>query len=159
MFTDIVGSTGMIAVIGDDAWVHLRRWHDQALRAIFATHGGQEIDHAGDGFFVAFPTEADAIECAIEIQRSLEAHRRLNGFAPQVRIGIHAAAAMVAGGDYQGAGVHVAARIGAAAVGGEILASLETARAAGIVVGETRTLSLKGVPEPVDATSIPWREV
>jgi class 3 adenylate cyclase len=83
LFTDIVGSTGMIAVIGDDAWVHLRRWHDATLWAIFARHSGKEIDHAGDGFFVAFATEADAIGCAVEIQRSLDAHRRMNGFAPQ----------------------------------------------------------------------------
>jgi class 3 adenylate cyclase len=33
LFTDIVGSTSLIGVIGDDAWDDLRRWHDQALRA------------------------------------------------------------------------------------------------------------------------------
>jgi class 3 adenylate cyclase len=86
----------------------------------------------------------DATSCAIEIQRSLKAHRRVNGFAPKVRIGIHAARAMVGGGEYQGAGVHVAARIGAAAAGGEILASLETARAAGVAAGETRDADAQG---------------
>ena len=118
VFTDIVDSTRMIALIGDDAWVMLRRWHDTTLRSIFASHGGTEIDHAGDGFFVAFADASTAAACAVDIQRSLDAHRRLNGFAPLVRIGLHTAEVVVAGGDYQGAGVHVAARIGAAAAGG-----------------------------------------
>ena len=74
VFTDIVDSTGMIAVIGDDAWVMLRRWHDSTLRSMFATHGGNEIDHAGDGFFVAFADASAAAACAVDIQRTLESH-------------------------------------------------------------------------------------
>ncbi len=158
VFTDIVDSTRTIALIGDDAWVMLRRWHDTTLRSVFASHGGTEIDHAGDGFFVAFADASTAAACAVDIQRSLDAHRRLNGFAPLVRIGLHTAEVVVAGGDYQGAGVHVAARIGAAAAGGEILASAQTAVAAGHLDGQTTTLTLKGLPEPVDVTAISWRD-
>ena len=55
LFTDIVGSTALIEVIGDEAWNDLRRWHNEALRSSFDDHEGEEIDHAGDGFFVAFP--------------------------------------------------------------------------------------------------------
>ena len=51
------------------------------------------------------------------IQRTLADHRRAHGFAPQVRIGVHAAEATRAAGDYEGAGVHAAARIGALARG------------------------------------------
>lgn len=54
MFTDIVKSTTLVEAIGDDAWEDLLRWHDVTLRSLFAGHGGEEIDHAGDGFFVAF---------------------------------------------------------------------------------------------------------
>ena len=157
VFTDIVDSTGMIAVIGDEAWLMMRRWHDATLRSIFATHGGKEIDHAGDGFFVAFADASAAVRCAVDIQRSLEKHRRVNGFAPQVRVGMHTAAVLVSGGDYQGAGVHLAARIGAAAIGGEILASVRGGGRRGTLDGPTKTLTLKGVPEPVEVASIPWR--
>ena len=87
LFTDIVGSTSLIGVIGDDAWDDLRRWHDQTLRASFVDHGGEEIDHAGDGFFVAFPDVTTALASAVEIQRRLAEHRRAHGFAPQVRMG------------------------------------------------------------------------
>ena len=90
LFTDIVSSTSLIGVIGDDAWDDLRRWHDQTLRASFVDHGGEEIDHAGDGFFVAFPDAASALASAVEIQRRLVEHRRDHGFAPQVRMGLHA---------------------------------------------------------------------
>src|SRR6185312_14113980 len=54
MFTDIVESTSLIGAIGDQAWVHLHRWHDDMLRALFGRHNGEEINQAGDGFFVAF---------------------------------------------------------------------------------------------------------
>ena len=83
----------LMGVIGDDAWDDLRRWHDQTLRASFADHGGEEIDHAGDGFFVAFPDAAVGPRLAVEIQRRLVEHRRAHGFAPQVRMGVHATAA------------------------------------------------------------------
>ena len=126
MFTDIVKSTNLVEAIGDEAWGDLLQWHDQTLRSLFANHGGAEIDHAGDGFFVAFEQPASAIECAVAIQRTLADHRRAHGFSPQVRIGLHTAKATRRGINYRGKGVHEAARIAALAEAGEILASQET---------------------------------
>lgn len=158
LFTDIVGSTSLIAAIGDEAWEDLRRWHDQALRATFADHGGEEIDHAGDGFFLAFPTVTSAVACAIEIQRRLGDHRRTHGFAPQVRIGLHATAATRDEESYTGLGVHAAARIGALAGAGEILASVDTLEVIEKVrTMDRRTVRLKGIDQPVDVVSIDWR--
>ncbi len=159
LFTDIVGSTSLMGVIGDEAWDHLRRWHDQTLRASFVEHGGEEIDHAGDGFFVAFPDTASALASAVEIQRRLVEHRRTHGFAPQVRMGLHATAATHDGSDYTGLGVHTAARISALAGAGEILASAETmGEAPGLPTSEARTAHLKGIAEPVDVVTIEWRD-
>ena len=76
---------------------------------------GEEVAHTGDGFFVAFQRAADGIECAVDIQRRLARHRREHGFAPWVRIGLHAAEATRERRNYIGGGVHVAARVGAAA--------------------------------------------
>ncbi len=131
LFTDIVGSTSLLDAIGDDAWQDVRRWHDDTLRACFPRHDGDEVDHAGDGFFVSFPDAASAVACAIEIQQRLVAHRREHGFAPSVRIGLHAAEATEDGEGFAGRGVHAAARIGALAGGGEILASHDTVARAG----------------------------
>ena len=127
LFTDIVDSTPLVEAIGDEAWQNLVGWHDRTLRSLFREHGGEEVDHAGDGFFVAFPEAQSAADCAVAIQRSLAEHRRSQGFAPQLRAGIHAAEAEQARGAYLGKGVHEAARIGGIAAAGEILASLETA--------------------------------
>jgi class 3 adenylate cyclase len=160
MFTDIVTSTDLIGLIGDDAWSELLRWHDRELRNAFAEHHGEEVNHTGDGFFVAFEHAGDAIECAVDIQRRLARHRREHGFAPSVRIGLHTAEATREGRNYSGQGVHIAARIGAAANSGEILASSSALAAAGAIrlpQSEPRSLSLKGVREQTEARSIDWR--
>lgn len=157
LFTDIVRSTELITAIGDEAWVDVVRWHDQALRDLFAAHSGEEIDHAGDGFFVAFDRPAPAVECAVAIQRRLREHRREHGFAPQVRIGLHQADALSAGGGYKGKGVHEAARIGALADAGEILASRTTVQGAPLEhrLSDPRKAVLKGMGT-VEIVAVEW---
>ena len=160
MFTDIVTSTDLVGLIGDDAWSELLRWHDRELRAAFAAHGGEEVNHTGDGFFVAFERAIDGIECAVDIQRRLARHRREHGFAPWVRIGLHAADATREGRDYRGQGVHVAARVGAAAGSEEILVTATVLDGIGpgrFPLSEARSLTLKGVREPVEVRSVAWR--
>jgi class 3 adenylate cyclase len=156
LFTDIVASSQLVDAIGDEAWETLVRWHDQALRSLFASHDGKEVDHAGDGFFVAFTEPHQALDCAVAIQRRLAEQRRDHGFAPQVRIGVHAAEASEAAGRYRGRGVHEAARIGAIAGAAEIVASARTADGA-YPASEPRSISLKGLSEPVDVVTIEWR--
>ena len=129
VFTDVVRSTRLVAEMGDEAWARLLAWHDRALRGLFSEYGGSELDHAGDGFAVAFAGAEEAVRCAIAIQRALAAQRRAHGFAPAVRIGVHRSEAVVLEGTYRGVGMHVAARIGALAGGGEIVASAPTAEA------------------------------
>jgi class 3 adenylate cyclase len=157
LFTDVVSSTNLIEVIGDEAWRDLVGWHDRTLRALFAEHGAEEIDHAGDGFFVAFASAEEAITCAIAIQRRLADHRREHGFAPQVRIGVHAAEATASDAGYHGKGVHEAARLGALADGGEIVASVVTIEAADVDYTNPRAVELKGISEPVEVVSVSWR--
>jgi class 3 adenylate cyclase len=157
MFTDIVGSTRLVEAIGDASWGSLVRWHDRTLRSLFAKHQGEEVDHAGDGFFVAFSDIKSAMACAIEIQRSLEQHRSQHGFAPDVRIGLHTAAAPSGSRGYRGRGVHVAARIAAMASGGEILAAHESLRdVADYRVSEPRVERLKGIADPVSIVAVDW---
>ena len=159
MFTDIVKSTNLVEAIGDEAWENLLHWHDQTLRSLFGEHEGEEVKHAGDGFFVAFSDAAGAVECAAAIQRTLADHRRKHGFAVQVRIGLHSAEATRRGRDYGGKGVHQAARIASLAEGGEILASQATlaADAVSYSLSDPRLVSLKGISEPVPVVAIEWR--
>jgi class 3 adenylate cyclase len=156
VFSDICGSTNLVEAIGDTAWLDLVEWHDRTLRTLFLKHGGDEVDHAGDGFFVAFQDPAAALACAVAIQRALAEHRRDHGFAPPVRIGVHAADAIPAGGGFRGKGVHTAARVGALAQANEVLASRETAEAARVNFANPRIVELKGISEPVEIVSVDW---
>src|SRR4051794_1375496 len=157
MFTDIVSSTSLAELLGDEAWSTLLRWHDETLRGLFATHRGQEVVATGDGFFIGFDSPEDALSCAVAIQRTLAAHRRDHGFAPQVRIGIHLADATQVGQNYQGMGVNQASRIASVAGGSEIVASIETVGGTKYRTSEQRSVELKGISKPVDVVSVEWQ--
>jgi class 3 adenylate cyclase len=159
MFTDIVDSTKLVELLGDAAWENLLSWHDRTLRTCFDRHNGEEVKHEGDGFFVAFADAGSALDCAITMQRTLDEHRREHGFAPQVRIGVHAAEVTERGGDYGGKGVHTAARIGASASADEIVASQATLEGLDgrFTTSAKRALQLKGLAEPVLVATVDWR--
>jgi class 3 adenylate cyclase len=156
MFTDVVGSTALVEALGDEAWDTLLRWHDATLREVFTAHEGREISTTGDGFFVSFESPEQAVAAAIAIQRRLAEHRKTAGFAPQVRIGLHASDAQQVGANFRGKGVHEASRIAGLASAGQIVASLSTVgesyRAAGF-----RSETLKGLSEPIEVVTVDWR--
>jgi class 3 adenylate cyclase len=156
MFTDIVKSTNLVEALGDDAWQGVLRWHNEALRAEFAAHRGEEVVSTGDGFFVGFDTPDEALACAVAIQRRLADHRQNHGFAPQIRIGLHAAGATQVGRNFSGKGVHEAARIAAVAEGGEILASRDTAAESRFPISEPREISVKGIAAPIQVVVVDW---
>ena len=118
---------------------------------------GEVVNSTGDGFFVAFDSARKGVDCAVAIQRALAEHRRTSGFAPAVRIGLHAAEANRRGDDYSGMAVHVAARVAALAGGGEIVATVDTLAEAGDVAAtEPQEAALKGVTAPVRVASVAW---
>jgi class 3 adenylate cyclase len=157
VFTDIEKSTNLAEAVGDEAWSELLRWHDETLRSLFAAHKGEEVVATGDGFFVGFDSPDAAVTCAVAIQRRLADHRKQHGFAPRVRIGLHASGAAQVGKNFRGKGVHEAARIASLAEGGEILASKATVGSGSpYPTSEPRTVTLKGISEPVEIVSIDW---
>jgi class 3 adenylate cyclase len=157
MFTDIVKSTNLLEVLGDEAWQAVLRWHDESLRSQFGAYHGEEVATTGDGFFVAFESPDEALACAVAIQRKLADHRTTAGFAPPVRIGVHASGATQVGRNFSGKGVHEASRIAGLAVGGEILASSETAAGGRFPASEPRTVDIRGMTEPMQVVSVDWR--
>src|SRR4029077_20630877 len=105
---------------------------------------GVEVDTQGDAFFVAFARAEDAVTAAAEIV-AVEGPIR-------VRIGIHTGTPVVTADGYVGLDVHRAARICAAAHGGQVVLSEATVRALGIDPGRDLGLHrLKGfrAPEPL----------
>ena len=120
LFTDVEGSTRLLHEHGA-GFADLLADHRRALRDSFTSHSGVEVDTQGDAFFVAFPRAADAIAAAVEARRVL-------GSGPiRVRMGIHTGEPIVTDEGYVGLDVHRAARIAAAAHGGQIVLS-ETTR-------------------------------
>jgi class 3 adenylate cyclase len=156
MFTDIVDSTKLVEALGEEKWQKLLTWHDRKLRELIEAAGGEVIKHTGDGYFAAFGAPAAAIEAAATIQRALDEHEPL---APDVRIGLHTGGALhKADGDYSGQGVHMAARIGALAGGGEILISGESLDGGTrFRLSEPRSEQLKGFEDPVELVAVEWR--
>jgi class 3 adenylate cyclase len=158
LFTDIVDSTKLLETLGDEKWRKLLARHDALLRERIIESGGEVIKQTGDGFFAAFDNPRPAIEAAVAIQRALDAEI----VAPDVRIGVHTGGAFhtdVDFNDYGGQGVHVAARIGAAAGAGEVLVSRETLDGLSTAFrrSEPRAEVLKGFEQPIDVISVDWR--
>jgi predicted ATPase/class 3 adenylate cyclase len=118
LFTDIEGSTRLLHELGDGYAAALAE-HRRVLREIFERHDGTEVDTQGDAFFVAFARASDALAAAAAAQAALTGPVR-------VRIGIHTGEPVVTPEGYVGLDVHRAARIAAAAHGGQTLVSRST---------------------------------
>jgi class 3 adenylate cyclase len=108
-------------------------------------HAGHVVKSQGDGFMIAFAQPEEAVRCSVDIQRELR--KRPDGI--RVRIGIHAGKSVRRGDDLFGRNVAMAARVAAAADGGEILVS-EAVREAcqdvtdGFGFDDGRDVELKG---------------
>jgi len=125
MFTDIEGSTRLVKALRE-RYPQVLADHRRLVRDAVAAQDGHEVDTQGDAFFVAFASAKQAVLCALAIQRALTGHAWPADGRVRVRIGIHTGQAVPAGGMYTGLAVHRAARIGAAARGGQVLISQAT---------------------------------
>ena len=120
LFSDIEGSTRLLEELGANGYAAALSAHRHALREAFGRHGGVEVDTQGDAFFVAFPTAPGALAAAAEAQEALSAG------PVSVRMGVHTGTPLLANEGYVGVVVHRAARIAAAAHGGQVLVSAAT---------------------------------
>jgi predicted ATPase/class 3 adenylate cyclase len=126
LFSDIEGSTRLEEALGTAAYAGIRERHRELLRSAFAEHGGQEQGTEGDSFFVVFASAREALAAAVEATRALVDEPWPDDAVVRVRIGLHTGEASLAGGSLVGLDVNRAARIAAAAHGGQILASATT---------------------------------
>jgi class 3 adenylate cyclase len=122
LFTDIEGSTQLLSLLGD-RYAGVLADHHRILRDAFAAHDGYEVDTQGDAFFVAFARGTDAVAAAAAAQRALARHTWPEGGTVRVRMGLHMGQPLLTDERYIGLDVHRAARIAAAAHGGQVLLS------------------------------------
>ena len=124
LFTDIEGSTQLVEELGSGYSLALRV-HRSVLNACFDRCSGKEFGSEGDALFAVFSKRADALTCAVDAQRRIEGYAWPEGARLRVRIGVTTGPARISGGEYVGVPVHEAARVCAAAHGGQILCSTD----------------------------------
>ncbi len=142
---DIVGSTDLIARVGDARWRDTLARHYDIVARRLAMYSGVEVDRAGDGFLARFDGPARAIRFARDIDREDQA------IGLRARAAVHTGEVEVSDGALRGMAVHIASRLTGLAHEGEVLVS-STVR--DLVGGADFTFvdrgvhTLKGVPEP-----------
>jgi class 3 adenylate cyclase len=162
LFTDLEGSTAMTERLGDVRAQALLREHNRLVREQVTAHGGFEVKSQGDGFMVAFQSARRALHCAIAIERAFAARNDAAADEPLwVRIGLHTGEAIREADDFFGRAVIQAARIAAAATGGEILVSSLmrelTAGAQEFRFDDGRDLELKGLRGTHRVFGLTWQ--
>jgi adenylate cyclase len=122
VFTDLVEFSAWALDAGDADALELLRAVGGSVEPTIGAHGGRLVKRLGDGHMAVFKRAADAVEAsheAIERLREVE----VGGYRPQLRIGVHVGYPRKVRSDYLGVDVNIAARVAAAAVGGEVLVS------------------------------------
>ncbi|MGE2736806.1 adenylate/guanylate cyclase domain-containing protein [Mycolicibacterium vaccae] len=143
LFTDIVASTQRAAAFGDERWRAVLQRFGAVTAEVADRYAGTVVKSTGDGHLATFDGPTQAIRCA----EALRADARMLGI--ELRAGIHTGECELLDGDIGGIAVHIAARIVARAVPGEVLVS-RTVR--DLVVGsgtgfeDRGNVELRGVP-------------
>ena len=105
MFTDIVGYTALMGKDSQKA-LELVKINKEIQKPLVEKHNGKWLKEMGDGAMAQFSTALDAVNCAIEIQKT--ARGELDA---KLRIGIHLGDVQVEENDVHGDGVNVASRL------------------------------------------------
>lgn len=151
LFTDIVGSTELIALFGEDGAHERRQRHFDLLGAAITAHRGREVKRLGDGVMAVFTDPAAATACAAEMQRAVAVDADRLG----LRIGVHTGELLRDGDDCYGTTVIIAARLCDRAEAGETIVS-ETTHTLSDDAGDQPVrslgaLDLDGLSQPVTA--------
>ncbi len=160
VFTDLVDSTATAQRLGPGRAEALRGVHFGLLRGAILASGGIEVKNLGDGLMVMFTSPSRALAGSVGMQQAIERHNQRAAEPLRVRVGISAGEAVEDDGDYFGDPVVEAARLCAAAEGGQILASdavrAMVGRNAGQELRSVGELRLKGISEPMSTVEVVW---
>jgi class 3 adenylate cyclase len=144
LFTDIVGSTGRAAEIGDQQWREVLERHQRLADREIGRHRGRLIKTTGDGLLATFDGPARAVRAGLALCSAAPTELEV-----QLRAGVHTGECEAIGEDLGGIGVHIAARVQAAAGPGELLVSgtvKDLVIGSGLQFIDRGEHTLKGVP-------------
>ena len=125
LFTDVEGSTSLWEKNPNAMSEALSR-HDEILRTSIKAHYGHVFKTVGDAFHATFSTAPDALEAALEAQRTLLEEDWAETGPLRVRMALHTGAAERREGDYFGPTLNRVARLLSAGHGEQVLLTLST---------------------------------
>jgi class 3 adenylate cyclase len=152
LFTDLCDSTQQTQELGDEGFMQLLREHDDIVRGALHKQGGREVKHTGDGIMASFNSVSAAVECGIDMQRSLHDRNETAERPIRLRVGISVGEPVTERGDLFGAAVQLSARLcGVAAPGGIAVSTAVRDLCVGKRFGfdSKGALDLKGFADPV----------
>ncbi|MGH9009242.1 MAG: ATP-binding protein, partial [Acidimicrobiia bacterium] len=160
LFTDLAGSTELMARLGDDEFDALRNAHFAGLTAVVEGSGGVIVKNTGDGLLATFDSAVDALQAAVAAQQATD-HQSVERQVPlRIRVGLAVGEVSFEGGDVFGTPVVEAARLVAAAQPGQILCTALVRAIAGSRAGAAFTdlgsVELRGLPDPVAICEVEW---
>lgn len=150
VFADIAGFTALTEMHGDEEAAEVVARFCDAVQAELPGSGGTHVKTIGDALMLRVPDPGSAVLLGLRI-----AHDVMHGHgAPAVRVGLHHGPAIERDADYFGAAVNLAARVSAAATGGEVLLTAQTAEMApdldGVLYESRGCQTLRNVRDPVE---------
>jgi adenylate cyclase len=120
LFTDLVDFSSWALEAGDEAVIELLRRVGVEVEPPINARGGRVVKRLGDGLMAVFGDPAAAVSSALEACLKV-GEIEISGHRPALRAGVHLGRPRQLGGDYLGVDVNIAARVAAAASGGEVL--------------------------------------
>lgn len=154
MMTDIEGSTQLLGALGD-AYASVLDDVMAIQHAAITSRSGVVVETRADEVFAVFTSPADAVAASIELHLALASAAWSDAGPVRVRVGLHSGYPTRRKRNYVGMAVHTAARISAAAHGGQIVASGDVREACtGLQLGEAtfRRIGLhrlRGIPDEI----------
>ena len=124
VFADLVGSTSLFEQLGDETASRFVTQLTGALSQVFEQHQGRVVKLLGDGLFVVFALESDALSACIAIQKRLvdkPIHPGGSSTPVQMQMGIESGDIVEIAGDCFGDTVNSAARLADLAGADQIL--------------------------------------
>jgi adenylate cyclase len=160
LFTDLVGFSDWALDAGDEAALEVLRQVGDVEQKAISSNKGAVVKRLGDGAMAVFGDAEQAVKAALESQRAIS-KIKVEGYQPKQRAGVHRGTPRKVKGDFLGVDVNIAARVGDAAEGGEVLVSdsvrdqLDGRR---FKFGRERALDAPGAPADLTVSSVRRRQ-
>ena len=159
LFTDLVGFSDWTLDVGDEAALEVLRQVGDAEQKAISSNKGAVVKRLGDGAMAVFSEAEQAVKAALESQRAIS-KIKVDDYSPEQRAGVHRGTPRKVKGDFLGVDVNIAARVGDAAKGGEVLVSdsvREELDGRRFKFGSERPLDAPGAPADLTVASVQAR--